>query len=87
MLNSYGEILFVYKLLVSVHLSLLLYEGGIIEVVYLHGFAHIMQRLCCSFTGCFASLLQNVVDLWYVLFELMAALTDRFQALVDADTV
>ena len=44
-------ILLILVILVFVHLSLLLDECSIVEVVYLHCFAHLMQGLCCSFAG------------------------------------
>ena len=56
--------------------SLALNELSVIEVVDLHGFAHLVHGLCGSLTRAFRALLEDVVYLRYVLLILMTALAD-----------
>ena len=60
-------------------LGLFFNECGVVEIVDLHGAAHVVERGCCYGAGIGAALLQHVVDGGNVLRKFLAALADRFE--------
>ena len=64
-------------------LSLLAYELCIIEIVNPHRLPYLIHRLGTNLAGLFSTLLQDIVDLRYVLLKLSSAHTHRLQEFVQ----
>ena len=55
----------------------------IVEIVDLHRIAHVMQRLCRNLARLCAAFLQDFINRRDILLQLLAALTDRLQLLLQ----
>ena len=69
--------------LVSEALSLLANELGIVEIVDTHGLTNLVHGLSTHLAGLLSTLLQDIVDLRYVLLKLSSAHTHRLQEFVQ----